>query len=146
MKEEQISGGYIVLVQWLIFLFGMPFIAFICYLLVDSRIEKDGKYFLCAIILVVFLMLKYILIYGDIYLSGENVIIKKNIGVKTKHISQIKSLDEALVPFTYYIEFKDNKKVYFRLKPKDILKRITSADSDILENLRSKFNLNNNNH
>jgi hypothetical protein len=140
MKIEKLSGGFIVLVQGLIFAFSIPFALFICYLFTSKNIALDGKCFLAIILIVMLLMIKQVLSYADIYLMEDKLVTKKIIGVKNRPLSQIKSIDEALLPFSYYILFKDDKKVYFQLKPKDMLKRIVNTDSDqILHSLRSRL-------
>jgi len=139
-KEELISGGYILFVQFLILLVSIPFLILIGYLMISNGIENDGRLFLSGIILVIALVWWYYLSYAQISIDGENVVIRKLWIRKVKLISQIDSLDEAILPFTYVLRFDKGSRVYFRLKPSDMFKELSDSDN-LLESLRKKFQL-----
>jgi hypothetical protein len=89
---------------------------------------------------VIFIIIKGSLFYGDIYLTNNIVTVKKITGSKERSISEVKSIKKSLIPFVYYIEFLNTQKVYFTIKPTDVLKQIVSMDSGtILQVLNSKF-------
>lgn len=139
--EEIISGGYILFVQFLILLISIPFLILIGYLMLSCDIRSDGRLFLSAIILVIASVWWYFLSYAQISINGDNVVIRKLWIRKIKLLSQVKSLDEAILPFIYVLRFDKGRPVYFRLKPSDMIKEISDSD-DLLESLRNKFKLN----
>jgi hypothetical protein len=140
MVNEKISGSSAVLMQGLIYLFCAPFIVILVYFIFNSIISPDGKLFLAIILIAIILIMRIALLYGDIYLSQEKLIIKKILGSKAVPLSQVAAVDEGLLPFVYYIKLKNNKKIYFQLKPKDIFKGIINSESNAtLNSLRSKL-------
>jgi hypothetical protein len=140
-KEEIIGSGYILLVQFLLLLFSIPFLTLIGYLMLSSDIENDGRLFLSVLILVIALTWWYFLSYAQISIDDENVIIRKLWIKKIELISQVNSVDEAITPFTYILRFDKGSSAYFRLKPSDMIKKISDSD-DLLESSRKKFKLN----
>jgi hypothetical protein len=79
--------------------------------------------------------------YAQISIVGDDIVIRKLWIKKIKLISQVKSLDEAILPFIYVLRFDKGRPVYFRLKPADIIKELSDSDN-LLESLRKKFKLN----
>jgi hypothetical protein len=67
--------------------------------------------------------------YADIYKYNHQIIAKKVFSTIIKSTSEIKSIEEAILPFTFYIIFHDNSKVYFLVEPTNLLRHLTSSDT-----------------
>lgn len=142
MKEEQISTGYTVILQGIIVSFVVLLLIGIGFLLRNTTLDSTAWIVLCFIIAFIAIALWRLLSFADIYVFSEQMIIyKKIIGVRRRPLSEIRSVNEGILPFNYYIEFKDDKKVYFQLKPDDMLKRLISSDADsVLDSLKKRLN------
>ena len=77
--------------------------------------------------------------YADLFFYGDNIVIKKITGQSTRPITDYKTIDEAFSAFTYYVEFNDGKKVYFKLKTKEALSRFVNSGPDVADSLKQKF-------
>jgi hypothetical protein len=140
MTQERISGNSAVAVQGILMFFLIPFVLFVSYIIISKSFDTPGFCILITLIVVIFIIIKGSLFYGDIYLTNNIVTVKKITGSKERSISEVKSIKKSLIPFVYYIEFLNTQKVYFTIKPTDVLKQIVSMDSGtILQVLNSKF-------
>jgi hypothetical protein len=139
---EKLSGSFMVLIQGIVMVFCLPFLILICYLYTSKDMETPGYIFLTVISIIIFVLLKQVMSYADIYLAHDYLVIKKLFITRKVPILEIKLIDEGILPFVYYIEFENNKTVYFQLKPKDIFNQIKSSDlSYILNFLKEKIKL-----
>jgi hypothetical protein len=68
--------------------------------------------------------------YGDLYLTDDYLIIKKIFTYKKVDLSEIVEIERALIPFTYYLKFKNSKTIYFTSKLSDIPRLFFSMDPD----------------
>jgi hypothetical protein len=134
---EELSTGASVYLQGFMIGFCLLMAALTALFIPFRRLDFEGylAVFLIFSALVLFAMLP--LIYSDVYLSGDSIVIKKIIGTKRRPISDFKALDATILPFACYIEFQDGKRVYFSLTPSEIVKNITG--SDIIKNLRCRI-------
>lgn len=140
MKKEKISGGGAVLAHVLFLLFFVPFAVFVTYIVIDKNNSTEGVVFLIIFLAIILLILRHILSYADIYLGENIIIVKKIFTEKKKSVAELQRIDRALLPFTYYIEFKNGNKEYFFLKSLEILHQVITLDRDkILKELRLKF-------
>lgn len=90
--------------------------------------------------LVIVLLIRDFLTYGDIYSSPGIIIAGKITGMKSRPVTEIRAIEEAFRHFHFYVEFEDNEKVYFKVNPSLIGWGIeNSRSSYILRMLRSKF-------
>lgn len=122
--------------------FCVPFILLICYLYTTKDMDTTGYVFLTGIFIVIFLLIQQVMSYADIYLAQDNLIVKKIFITRNIPMSEVKLIDQGIMPFVYYIEFKNNKRAYFQLKPKDIFNQITSSDSkNVLKLFKEKVKL-----
>ncbi len=142
MKEEQISTGYTVILQGVIGSFIVLLLAMIGFLLRNTTLDTTAWIIMCCIIIFIIVLFWRLFSFADVYVSSDQITYKKIIGIKSEPLSAIKSINEGLFSFNYYIEFKDGKKVYFQLKPGDMLKRFTSPNADsVLDSLKKKLKL-----
>ncbi|MDB4903202.1 MAG: hypothetical protein JWQ63_2483 [Mucilaginibacter sp.] len=125
---KEVSGGASVYVQGFMMFFCIIFITIIILIIPFRLLDFDGVCFVVLLIAAAVLFAVLPLIYSDIYLSGNTLIMKKIIGTKRKPISDFNAIDLTILPFVCYIEFKDGKKVYFSLTPNEIIKNFMGTD------------------
>jgi hypothetical protein len=130
MSNEKISGNSAVMVQALLLFFFIPFILFVSYIIITKSLDATGICIIGVLLTVAFFAITGSLSYGDIYVDDNKIIVKKIIGSKVKNISEVRSFKKAIIPTIYYVEFTDDKKVYFTIKISDVFKQIFSIDSN----------------
>lgn len=136
----KISGGSARLGQTIILLLFLPIIIAVSYGVLLKNSTTGGLIFLSFLLLVMIIILRNIFSFGDLYLDGKTITIKKLFNKKDKHKNDIVEIDKGLMPFTFYIEFKDSYRVYFLTEAIDILKQVVSSDPDRnLNTLKSKL-------
>lgn len=128
--EEKISGGSARALQLLLVVFFSPIIYVLLFLVLPRNLTVTGVFsiFFFFALIAIFLYISFS--YGDIYKAGKYLIIKKIFVIKKKEISEIKEIDRAIVPFSYFIEFKDKYKVYFSSDLKSVPNQFFSNDPD----------------
>lgn len=136
---EEISGGAAVASQAFGFFIVVPLLLFFSWIVIHTSQDLSWIYFVVPIIAVMAFILKQSLSYADLFFYGDNIVIKKITGQSTRPISDYKTIEEAFLAFTYYIEFKDGKKVYFKLKTIEALSRLVNSGSDVADSLKQKF-------
>ena len=119
MTIYKISGGSAKVGQLMQLIFFVPFMLLLFYItLVNFSFGVLLFFIICSAIMA---FLFYIgLSYGDLYLADDYLIIKKIFTSKKMDLSEIVEIDRGLLPFTYYIKFKNNSTVYFTSKLGDI--------------------------
>lgn len=142
MKEERISTGYTVILQGVVGSFVVLLLATIGFLLRNTTLDATAWTIMCCIIIFIIILVWQLFSFADVYVSSDQIIYKKIIGIKNKPLSFIRSVNEGLLPFNYYIEFMDNKRVYFQLKPGDMLKRFSRHNAaSVLDSLKKRLKL-----
>ncbi len=140
MKLEKVSGGYAVMGQAMLLLFLLPITSLLFFVILTKNFSSEGMTFLAFVMVIAFLMLRLMFSYADIYLSQGIIVMKKLFGVRKSPVSDYKRIEKALLPFTYYIEFENGKKVYFSTLLSEIWETATSSDPDRgLKAIRLKF-------
>jgi len=134
---EELSTGAAVYIQGFVIGFCLLIVGLIALFMPFHRLNFGGYLNLLLILGAIMLFAMLPLVYSDVYLSSDSIVIKKIIGTKRRPISDFKALNATILPFACYIEFQDGKKVYFSLTPSEIVKNITG--SDIIKNLRSRI-------
>jgi hypothetical protein len=129
MIKENISIGSARLAQAMFLLFFLPFILFVTYIVISKNFTIEAAGFLFIFIALIYLILKQMFSYADIYKYNHQIIAKKVFSTIIKSTSEIKSIEEAILPFTFYIIFHDNSKVYFLVEPTNLLRHLTSSDT-----------------
>ena len=130
MSSKKISGGYARVAQVMLISFFMPFISFLAYTILTKNLTLEGVLFLFIFCALIALIIRHGFSYADIYVSDDSLIIKKIFITKSRYIKEIKEIDKALIPFTYYIRFDDNFKVSFFSETTDIFKQLVGSDTD----------------
>ncbi len=125
---EELSTGAAVYIQGFAMAFCLLMIAVIAFIMPFRSLDFEGYLFLFLVFSLLILFALIPLIYSDIYLSGSNVVMKKIFGTKRRPVSDFKAINSAILPFAWYIEFKDGKKVYFSLTPMEMVKNFFGAD------------------
>lgn len=140
MKEERISTGYTVFIQGVIISFCVLLVLVIA-LIINKDLDETAWIFLCCIFIFILIIVKRLMSFADLYLSSDYIIYRRIIGEKKRLISEIKAVNEGFLPFNYYIEFNDGKRIYFQLKPKDMLRRLGDSNKTVLNNFKKKLDL-----
>ena len=131
-----------VLKQGIIFTCLMISLSTVFYLFV-----KDGRnlvILLAMIVLSLLLLINFKLYYScaDVYVSSKSIILKKLFGEKIISISDIQSVEVAVLQYYYFVRFKDGSKVYFKIRMKYVnIKLFVSVEEGILPMLKKKFRL-----
>ncbi len=142
MEHEPLSAGNNVIGQGLIIAFIVLFYTMIGFLFGDLQFDFETFLILVFIFSVGVFIIGRILSFADVYVSPEHIICKKIIGTKKIPLSNIKTVKQALSPFTYSLEFHDGKKVFFQLKPGDMSKRFENlGDEAIIQDLKRKLRI-----
>jgi hypothetical protein len=129
MIKENISIGSARLAQAMFLLFFLPLILCVTYIVISKNFTIEATGFLFIFIALIYLILKQMFSYADIYKYNQQIIAKKVFSTIIKSTSEIKSIEEAILPFTFYIIFQDNSKVYFLVEPTNLLRHLTSSDT-----------------
>jgi len=143
MAEKLSSEGYARGGQIMILLFFIPFDFLLLYL--GYKVIINAIYD-SLILIVILLGASYFIIknafsYADLYWDENSLIIKKLFFTQKVPVSKYKKLAKAIMPFTYYIEFKNRQTVYFFLPLSGIFKEVASLNPDkVLLDLKMKFN------
>jgi len=134
---EELSTGASVYLQGFMLCLCLLMAALIALFIPFRRLDFDGYLAWLSILAALILFAMLPLIYSDVYLSNDNIVMKKIIGTKRRPVSDFKAIKATILPFACYIEFQDGKKVYFSLTPSEIIGNITG--SDIIKNLRTRI-------
>jgi len=142
ITEDRLSEFSMVLKQGIIFTCLMISLSTVFYLFV-----KDGRnlvILLAMIVLSLLLLINFKLYYScaDVYVSSKSIILKKLFGEKIISISDIQSVEVAVLQYYYFVRFKDGSKVYFKIRMKYVnIKLFVSVEEGILPMLKKKFRL-----
>lgn len=129
MTINKISGGSARAGQLMQLLFFVPFSLILLYLtLVNFSFGIFLFFTFCSAIMSLVLYIG--LSYRDLYLTGDYLIIKKIFTSQKVNLSEIVEIEKALLPFTYYLKFKNNQTVYFTSKLGDFPRFFFSMDSE----------------
>jgi hypothetical protein len=113
MTNEDISIGSARMLQVLILMFFVSFISFVTYIILTKNPSLEGLVFIIGCTGLALIFIYQAMSYGDLTISGDRLRVKKIIKSKDYPFTDIKTVDRALLPYTFYIEFKNYKKVYF---------------------------------
>jgi hypothetical protein len=130
MKTIKLSGGYARAGQLMLILFFTPVTLLLFYLIFTKNASVNGLLFLIFFLSITTLILYIGFSYADLFVSEDYLIIKKIFNKKRMHLSEIHEIDRGLIPFSYYIKFKDNSRVKFTSKYTDFPKLFFSMDPD----------------
>jgi hypothetical protein len=110
------------------------------YIILSKNRSQEGFGFLIFVVIIAFLICRNALSYADIFISADTFEMKKVWGSRTRNMSEYKKIGKAVLPFTFYIEFKNGEKVYFFAPLSDIWEGLKSSDPDKdLKALRLRF-------
>ena len=129
-KSINISGDYARIFQVMLLLFIIPFCFLYLSVLFKHNISIEELFYGLIVIIVSGGIIRYGFLYSDIYLIGNELVIKKVFSTRNVELKSVEIVEKTILPFTYRICFNNNLKVYFFLKLSDILKSIFSMDSD----------------
>src|SRR5689334_13701425 len=121
MNEEQLSAGYTVILQGVICSFLAIFLGLIIFIFKDVKLDETPWLLLMFIIIFILVAIIRLLSFADVYISNGHIMYKKITGIKSRPLSEIKGVYEGILPHNYYVEFIEGKRVYFQLKPGDLL-------------------------
>jgi len=130
MKTVKLSGGSARAGQLMLVLIFTPITLLLFYLIFTKNASINGLLFLIFFLCIATLILYLSFSYADLFVSEDYLIIKKIFNNRRIHLSEIKDIDRGLIPFSYYIKFKDNSKVKFTSKYTNIPKLFFSMDPD----------------
>jgi Ca2+/Na+ antiporter len=143
IKTEKISGGSVLAGQIMLILFFTPLSLWISYIIIAKNTSMKGIVFLIIFLLIAFLIIRLSYLYADIYISEHYLIIKKIFYTKKISLSEIKEIDKALAPLTYFIKFENNNKIYLSIKYSELPSIFFSNDPDKgLKLLKTKLHIN----
>ena len=139
---DRLSEFSMVLKQGIIFSCLMISLSIFFYLLVIG--SANSGILLGMIVLSFLLLINFKLYYScaDVYVSSKSIILKKLFGEKIISISDIQSVEVAVLQYYYFVRFKDGSKVYFKIRMKYVnIKLFVSVEEGILPMLKKKFRL-----
>ena len=140
MQRQKISGGFAVVGHALVLLFFVPLCLFLLYIIITKNFSFEGVIFLLAFLVPSIIVVRQAYTYADLYLEGNNIIVKKLFSVKAKPIGEYKTVEQAVMPLKYCIKFQDGSKACFALPSSKIFRHIKSTDPDrVVRELRHKF-------
>lgn len=128
---KKITGGSARGGQAMLILFFTPLILFLTYIIVRKNLSFQGVAVLIMFYLITYLILRNAFSYGDVYRQKDTLLIKKLFTTKNRQITDIKDLDTSLLPFTFYFEFQDAKKVFFFSNTSALIKQLAASDLQI---------------
>ena len=142
ITEDRLSEFSMVLKQGIIFTCLMISLSTVFYLFVKD--VRNLVILLAMIVLSLLLLINFKLYYScaDVYVSSKSIILKKLFGEKIISISDIQSVEVAVLQYYYFVCFKDGSKVYFKIRMKYVnIKLFVSVEEGILPMLKKKFRL-----
>ena len=144
MKMEKISGGFARVGQFVLLAFFIPFISFLSYVIIRKNFGFDGISVLTAFIVLILFITWKAFSYGDIFISNNSLVIKKCFSNKHIPMKEVKEIDRAMLPNTYYLKLEDASKVFFFSKTSEIFKQlIKSGPNNYLRSLRERILMDN---
>lgn len=129
MSTIKLSEGSARAGQLMLILFFTPILLLVVYLVFVKNFSTNGLLFLLFFLSISTFALYRVFSHADLYVSEENLIIKKIFNTRKMHLSEIQEIDRSLIPFSYHIIFKDKSRVRFS-KYTDVPKLIFSMDPD----------------
>ncbi|MCX2741578.1 hypothetical protein [Pontibacter anaerobius] len=138
-NSKNIGGGSAILGQAMLLLFFVPFCLFLLYI-ITRNFSIEGVAFVSVILVLSILVVVHAYTYADIYLEGDNIIVKKLFYVKSKPIAAYRTVEQAIMPLKYCIIFQDGSKACFVLSISSIFRHVISSDPNrVLKELRFEF-------
>lgn len=125
MKTRKVSGGYPRVSQIMLLLFFAPFTIFLSYIIFSKNFTSEGIVFLSIFLVAIFLVLRFGFSYADIYLSDNQMVVKKLFSTKNIGLKEIRGIEESFFPFTYYVKVGKSK-IYFLPNATDLSKHLLS--------------------
>jgi hypothetical protein len=114
MIKEDISFGSARILQLMTLMFFISFVSFATYIILTKNPTLGGFVFILCCFVAGWLFIYQTMLYGDLTIDDEKLIVKKITYSKAYQLTDIKIVDEALLRYTFYIEFENSKKIYFR--------------------------------
>ena len=135
--KKSLSDSYARIGQGIILFFFTPFNILTWSIVFRSSFRAPALLFAICItalsILIVFMAFKT----ADVSIENGVFIIGRLFGIKKISAQQYKKIG-TLLPFGYYLEFEDRKRVYVLFGPDEIIKQFTSSKSnEIIEEIKS---------
>jgi len=130
MDNQKLSGGFARMAQLMLLLFFLPFISFLFYITLIKNFLVEGCVFFMIFIAVIFFIIRHGFSYADLYISSRFLIVKKLFSTRSKSRGELKQIESAFLPFTFYLKFEDSTKVFFFSDNSDLFKQLISSDSD----------------
>lgn len=140
MKSKKLGGGLAILGQALVLLFFAPFCLFLLYFIITKSLTFEGIAFLLIVLALSILVVVHAYSYADLYLEGGRIKIKKLFLVKSKPLTDFKTVEQAIMPLKYCVIFQDGSKACFVLSTSSIFQHVISSDPNRkLKELRLEF-------
>lgn len=130
METVKLSGGSARAGQLMLILFFTPVTLLVLYLILAKNASVNGLLFIIFFLSITTLILYIGFSYADLFISEDYLIMKRIFNNKKKYLSEIQDIDRGLLPFSYYIKFKDNSSVKFTSKYTEVPKLFFSMDPD----------------
>jgi hypothetical protein len=141
MDKFKLNGGFPRIAQIVLPLAFLPLITFLVYFMVKKP-EFSSFVFSIPLILIMLFVVKMAYQFADIIVEGDCITIKKLFSIKTIRIAECSNLSETTFPFTFRLEFKNLKGVFFYSKPYDIWKQVTNSNpEEFLVQLKQKLKI-----
>lgn len=113
MTNEEISTYSARALQLVISIFFTFFIGLLTYVIIVKNPSLEGIVFILFCSGCAWLFIFQAMSYADITVVNDIIRIKKITKSSDYKLTDIKTIDRALLPYTFYIEFESTYKVYF---------------------------------
>jgi len=139
MKEKIVSSGFVRLGQLILLLFLLPFLLLFTFLLLRKP-SFDDFIILVPILAICFLIFKTGFSYADIYSRGDLLVMKKIFVTIVRTKKDLEKVQKGLLPFSYYLVFKDQTKVYFQYVTLNLFDNLGNACTvKIFDSIKAEF-------
>lgn len=130
----KINTGSAMFMQFLLLLIFLPFILVFSYFVFEN-FSLNVVSFAIPIYIIFAFILKNSFSYYDLYIDGENVILKRLFFKSIKPKNVIKAVEKGILPITFSISFYDGSEFYFQMLFSDIYK----GTDDTLEKIKNEL-------
>ncbi len=127
INRFKLNGGFPRVAQLMLPMIFLPFLCLLCLLMVKKP-NLSSFVFSVPIILFMIFIIKRIYSYADLYIENDELIISKLFFSKRIKLIECTDITDTLLPFTFCLKFKSNRKVFFFSKSSEIIRQLKYSD------------------
>lgn len=127
MDYQHYGSGQARIAQLILLVLFIPLISLLLYIILKKNFSFEGCAFLMIFTSIVILIIRIGFSYADIYITKTDIIVKKLFSTRYLPKSELQQVNNALLPFTFCVNFKHRTKIFFFSINSELFKKLEIA-------------------